>query len=190
MNPDLLKHPVYGNPEGPQYPKVLRFMEDSANLFEVLKKVKPKIVFNSDIVFTTGPRMRAHLDHEKWALANGIGNLCDDDPSKSLCYTGMAAIVFNNVPTYTRNVKVVTHEMGHVLGSYHTHACRWGADGMTAIDNCGRTASRRGGYEKRVLQHPDRGRVGLCGSNRLHNGLFLSGDFPHIGRWPITNPTC
>ncbi|MBO9453039.1 amidohydrolase family protein [Tropicibacter sp. R16_0] len=75
MNPDLLKHPVYGNPEGPQYPKVQRFMRDSANLFDVLKEVKPKVVFNSDIVFTTGAPMRSHLDHEKWALANGIGNL-------------------------------------------------------------------------------------------------------------------
>ncbi|MDH3762649.1 MAG: hypothetical protein OEU50_16830 [Gammaproteobacteria bacterium] len=64
MNPDLLKHPVYGNPKGPQYPKVLRFMDDSKNLFDVLKAVKPKVVFNSDIVFTTGPRMRAHIDHE------------------------------------------------------------------------------------------------------------------------------
>ncbi len=74
MNPDLLKHPVYGNPEGPQYPKVLRFMEDSKRLFDVLRSVKPKVVFNSDIVFTTGPKMRAHLDHEKYALASGIGN--------------------------------------------------------------------------------------------------------------------
>ena len=97
MNPDLLKHPVYGNPKGPQYPKVLRFMEDSKNLFEVLKKVEPKVVFNSDIVFTTGPRMRAHLDHEKWALANGIGNFA---ALKAMTSTGgeLAALTGENNP--------------------------------------------------------------------------------------------
>ena len=105
MNPDLLKHPVYGNPEGPQYPKVLRFMEDSANLFEVLKKVKPKIVFNSDIVFTTGPRMRAHLDHEKWALANGIGNL---EALRAMTSTGgeLAALTGENNP-YNGRIGVI-----------------------------------------------------------------------------------
>ena len=97
MNPDLLKHPVYGNPKGPQYPKVLRFMEDSKNLFDVLKKVQPKVVFNSDIVFTTGPRMRAHLDHEKWALANGIGNFA---ALKAMTSTGgeLAALTGENNP--------------------------------------------------------------------------------------------
>ena len=97
MNPDLLKHPVYGNPEGPQYPKVLLFMEGSKNLFTVLKKVKPKIVFNTDIVFTTGAPMRAHLDHEKWALANGIGNF---EALKAMTSTGgeLAALTGQNNP--------------------------------------------------------------------------------------------
>lgn len=97
MNPDLLEHPVYGNPEGPQYPKVLEFMEESKNLFDVLKEVEPKIVFNSDIVFTTGPRMRAHLDHEKYFLANGIGNLA---ALKAMTSTGgeLAALTGENNP--------------------------------------------------------------------------------------------
>ena len=105
MNPDLLKHPVYGNPEGPQYPKVLRFMEDSAGLFDVLKEVKPKIVFNTDIVFTTGPRMRAHIDHEKWALANGIGNF---EALKAMTSTGgeLAALTGENNP-YNGRIGVI-----------------------------------------------------------------------------------
>jgi imidazolonepropionase-like amidohydrolase len=74
MNPALLSHPVYGNPEGPQYPKVVEFQERSKHLFDVLKKVQPKIVFNTDVVFTQGAAMRAVIDHEKWSLANGIGN--------------------------------------------------------------------------------------------------------------------
>ena len=80
-------------------------MEDSANLFEVLKKVKPKIVFNSDIVFTTGPRMRAHLDHEKWALANAIGNL---EALRAMTSTGgeLAALTGENNP-YNGRIGVI-----------------------------------------------------------------------------------
>ena len=97
MNRDLLKHPVYGNPNGPQYPKVLAFMENSMNLFNVLKKVKPKTVFNTDIVFTTGPRMRAHIDHEKWFFAEGIGNF---EALKAMTSTGgeLAALTGENNP--------------------------------------------------------------------------------------------
>jgi len=39
-------------------------------------------------------------------------------------------------PTYSWNVEVVTHEMGHNMGSYHTHACVWN-NNNTQIDDCG-----------------------------------------------------
>lgn len=40
------------------------------------------------------------------------------------------------VPTYSWNVEVVTHEMGHNMGSPHTHACSWNGNN-TQIDDCG-----------------------------------------------------
>ncbi|MEO6131317.1 MAG: GEVED domain-containing protein [Saprospiraceae bacterium] len=39
-------------------------------------------------------------------------------------------------PTYSWNVEVVTHEMGHNMGSNHTHACVWNGNN-TQIDDCG-----------------------------------------------------
>lgn len=42
---------------------------------------------------------------------------------------------FNTVPTYSWTVMVITHEMGHGLGSSHTHSCVWNGNN-TAIDNC------------------------------------------------------
>lgn len=42
-------------------------------------------------------------------------------------------------PTYSWSVEVITHEMGHNLGSQHTHACAWNGDN-TAIDGCGPAA--------------------------------------------------
>ncbi|MDR2204656.1 MAG: M12 family metallo-peptidase [Flavobacteriaceae bacterium] len=51
----------------------------------------------------------------------------------SYCGVGLA---YNNVPVYSWNIEAMTHELGHNLGSPHTHACFWNGDG-TAIDGCG-----------------------------------------------------
>lgn len=42
---------------------------------------------------------------------------------------------YNKVPSYSFTVMVVTHELGHLLGSQHTHACVWNGNN-TAIDGC------------------------------------------------------
>ena len=42
---------------------------------------------------------------------------------------------YNNVPSYSFSVMVVAHELGHLLGSQHTHACVWNGNN-TAIDGC------------------------------------------------------
>ncbi|HEU4769737.1 MAG TPA: discoidin domain-containing protein, partial [Pyrinomonadaceae bacterium] len=50
-------------------------------------------------------------------------------------YSGIDA-TFANVPTYSWSIGVFTHELGHLFGSPHTHACVWNGNG-TAIDGCG-----------------------------------------------------
>lgn len=42
---------------------------------------------------------------------------------------------FKTVPTYSWTVMVIAHELGHLLGSQHTHACVWNGN-STAIDGC------------------------------------------------------
>ena len=41
-----------------------------------------------------------------------------------------------NFPTFSWDVEVITHEMGHIVGSPHTHACCWGPTRNKAIDGC------------------------------------------------------
>jgi len=43
---------------------------------------------------------------------------------------------YQNVPTFSWSVEVITHEMGHNLASPHTHDCVWNGNN-TAIDGCG-----------------------------------------------------
>ena len=48
---------------------------------------------------------------------------------------GVSAInnTFQNVPTYSWSVEVLTHELGHNLGAWHTQSCNWPTG---ALDNC------------------------------------------------------
>jgi hypothetical protein len=69
----------------------------------------------------------------KSGLAAEIGFICGDDDSRH-CYSDLY-LSFGNVPTYSWDLNVVTHEAGHLLGSRHTHACVWNGDN-TAIDGC------------------------------------------------------
>ncbi|MFK7784821.1 MAG: M12 family metallo-peptidase [Crocinitomicaceae bacterium] len=41
---------------------------------------------------------------------------------------------YSILPTYSREVSVLTHEIGHNLGSRHTHACAWNGNNTTIDD--------------------------------------------------------
>jgi hypothetical protein len=60
------------------------------------------------------------------------------------------------LPTYSWNASVVTHEMGHNLGSKHTHACAWNGNN-TRIDNCGGHAGYPSGSCADILPDPPAG---------------------------------
>ena len=71
----------------------------------------------------------------------GLAYILDFDQCNRAYAYGYANVyaAYNTVPTYSWDVEVMTHEMGHLLGSYHTQWCGWntGAGGSCgAIDNC------------------------------------------------------
>ncbi|MGB4849725.1 MAG: GEVED domain-containing protein [Saprospiraceae bacterium] len=67
-------------------------------------------------------------------IAAGFNGICNSNPDLSKCFCSIAP-TFSNVPTYSWSAMVITHEMGHLLGSRHTHACVWNGNN-TAIDGC------------------------------------------------------
>jgi len=66
--------------------------------------------------------------------AAGYNGLCNVSTAGKLA-VAMVNNYYEMVPVYSWSVNVITHEFGHLLGSYHTHACVWNGNG-TAIDGC------------------------------------------------------
>ena len=67
-------------------------------------------------------------------IAAGFNGLCNSSTSEKLAVARINTF-YNTVPVYSRSVKIITHELGHLLGSRHTHACVWNGNN-TAIDGC------------------------------------------------------
>lgn len=84
---------------------------------------------------TRGTNFSGNLAHflSTRSLGGGIAYL-DVICFKTYAF-GVSAISasYQNVPTYSWSVEVVTHELGHNLGSWHTQSCNW-PNG--ALDNC------------------------------------------------------
>lgn len=67
-------------------------------------------------------------------IAAGFSGICNSNVDNSKCFSSISSS-YSVVPNYSFTVMVVTHEMGHLIGSRHTHACVWNGNG-TAIDGC------------------------------------------------------
>ena len=91
--------------------------------------VNNRTTFNGDL---------AHLLSTRNISAGGIAYLdvlCD--PAFAYGYSNIRN-TYQPYPTYSWTVNVVAHELGHNIGSAHTHRCNyWNTPGRIAIDECG-----------------------------------------------------
>lgn len=79
-------------------------------------------------------------------VAVTIAGVCSDN---NFSYSDVF-LDYANVPIFSWTVQVITHELGHLLGSPHTHGCYWNGNN-TAIDGCG---SSQGYVEGNCSQGP------------------------------------
>jgi hypothetical protein len=105
--------------------------------FQVLNVFSDKILSNT-------PRADAHLLLSTRYIS-GVANLqslcLHDDLDNPIAAAGIATGLekttsFNH--DYNWSTYVISHELGHILGSRHTHACIW-LDGSQALDDCAST---------------------------------------------------
>jgi hypothetical protein len=99
--------------------------------------------FNGDIAHFVSGRLST--------LGGGIANaiparLCVNG-KKEMCCVSAIETTYQPLPTYSWTVMVLTHEMGHILGSRHTHYCGWvggpidGCSGFAEADSSGNSCS-------------------------------------------------
>jgi imidazolonepropionase-like amidohydrolase len=74
LAPEALKHPMHQDPDFPPTRKFMWLRDNSAQLFDIIRKNKPKIVFNSDYVLLAGEPYRASMDFTKFMFAREFGN--------------------------------------------------------------------------------------------------------------------
>ncbi|MEL6924054.1 MAG: zinc-dependent metalloprotease, partial [Bacteroidota bacterium] len=67
-------------------------------------------------------------------VAAGFNGLCNNNRDNSMCYSGINS-TYQDWPSYSWTIDIIAHELGHLFGSRHTHACVWNGNG-TAIDGC------------------------------------------------------
>lgn len=146
-------------------------------------------------------------------LANGIGEFCDQeatgifpslDDTSHCASLGMdtpfievnsdqSAALGYSVPTW--ELLVFCHEMGHVFGSPHTHACAWNGNG-TQIDDCGNVSgdSNPSCYNSNSPIIPSNGGtiMSYCHKNPVRMNLsFGFGSQPgNLIRSVINNSSC
>jgi len=91
----------------------------------------------------------------KGGVAIGIAGLCSDS---NVSY-GNVFYEYEEVPVYSNTVEVITHELGHLFGSPHTHGCYWNGDD-TAIDGCGTMAGYvEGDCETGPIPYEEKGTI-------------------------------
>ncbi|TVQ49604.1 MAG: PKD domain-containing protein [Saprospirales bacterium] len=110
-----------------------------SNAFDYLEQFSDELdgSFNGDLAHLL--RIEPSLGGVAW-----VDVLCNWNPYFSTGFSGIAS-TYQDVPAYSWSVNVVAHELGHNIGSGHTHGCYWN-NNETQVDDCGNVYANNNGF--------------------------------------------
>lgn len=92
---------------------------------------------------------------------------------------------YNDFPLYSWTIQLISHELGHSMGSPHTHACFWNGND-TAIDSCGPVSGYSEGCDNAPI--PDNGGTIMSYCHLNSTGInFSIGFHPQVETFLANN---
>ena len=104
-----------------------------------------------------------------------LEGLCDPD-HLNVSYLDVNDLNYSPIPLYSWTVQAATHEIGHLLGSQHTHDCAWNGND-TPIDSCGTSAGFPGDGDCITAGIPQEGGTIMSYCHLTWAGINLANGF-------------